>query len=153
MSNQVWETLLFLSGLLRKPELYLNYLKIIDFLRLLTAGGGGGQAAPSRGQNGHGHGNHKNKVQVHIHGTNGAKFNGTNFFGTREPTCTYEEWHNPTSVYNATLKAEKNNGNNGNGGGGHRHRRSKSTSADRPKPGPDFHAVHLGKQKEGQGHQ
>ena len=131
----------------------MNYLKIIDFLRLLTAGGGGGQAAPSRGQNGHGHGNHKNKVQVHIHGTNGAKFNGTNFFGTREPTCTYEEWHNPTSVYNATLKAEKNNGNNGNGGGGHRHRRSKSTSADRPKPGPDFHAVHLGKQKEGQGHQ
>ena len=84
-------------------------------------------SAPSR--SGHGH---KNKV-VHIHGTNGAKFNGTNFFGTREPTCTYEEWHNPTSVYNTTLKAEKNQ---------NRHRRSKSTSADRPKP--DFHAVHLG---------
>ena len=80
-----------------------------------------------------GHQGHKNKV-VHIHGTNGAKFNGTNFFGTREPTCTYEEWHNPTSVYNTTLKAEKNQ---------NRHRRSKSTSADRPKP--DFHAVHLGK--------
>ena len=96
-------------------------------------------AGPAPSRSGH----HKNNKVVHIHGTNGAKFNGTNFFGTREPTCTYEEWHNPTSVYNATLKAEKNNG-NGNGGG-HRHRRSKSTSADRPKPGPDFHAVHLGK--------
>ena len=144
MSNQVWEILLFLSGLLRKPELYMNYLKNHRFFMLaFFFAGGGGPAAPSRGQNGHGHGNHKNKVQVHIHGTNGAKFNGTNFFGTREPTCTYEEWHNPTSVYNATLKAEKNGNGNGNGGG-HRHRRSKSTSADRPKPGPDFHAVHLG---------
>ena len=67
----------------------------------------------------------KSKV-VHIHGTNGAKFNGTNFFGTREPTCTYEEWHNPTSVYNTMLHAEKTNS---------RQRRSKSK---------DFHAVHLG---------
>ena len=65
----------------------------------------------------------KSKV-VHIHGTNGAKFNGTNFFGTREPTCTYEEWHNPTSVYNTMLHAEKR-----------QQRRSKSK---------DFHAVHLG---------
>ena len=48
----------------------------------------------------------KNKV-VHIHGTNGAKFNGTNFFGTREPTCTYEEWHNPSSAYNTQINAEK----------------------------------------------
>ena len=64
----------------------------------------------------------KSKV-VHIHGTNGAKFNGTNFFGTREPTCTYEEWHNPTSVYNTMLHTEK------------RTRRSKSK---------DFHATHLG---------
>ena len=89
-------------------------------------------AGPAPSRSGH----HKNKV-VHIHGTNGAKFNGTNFFGTREPTCTYEEWHNPTSVYNTTLKrdaAEKKE---------HRHRRSKSASADRPKPA-DFHAVHLG---------
>ena len=86
-------------------------------------------AGPAPSRSGH----HKNKV-VHIHGTNGAKFNGTNFFGTREPTCTYEEWHNPTSVYNTTLKqAEKKD---------RHHRRSKSASADRPKP--DFHAVHLG---------
>lgn len=70
----------------------------------------------------------KHHKVVHIHGTNGAKFNGTNFFGTREPTCTYEEWHNPTSVYNTTLHAEKMGKKNG-------HRSSKQK---------DFHAVHLG---------
>ena len=86
--------------------------------------------------------NPKNKV-VHIYGTNGAKFNGTNFFGTREPTCTYEEWHNPTSSYNTTLRAEKRAVQKDH----HDHRRrSKSNSSNQRvvTPPKEFHAVHLG---------